>query len=214
MRILKIKISNITSFRGDIVIDFTSGPLSQAPLFAITGDTGSGKSTILDAVCLALYNRAPRYNLKEKGAGGDAKTNLQPYDTRNALRRGEKEGGASVTFSTAEGTFEATWSVRVKRTGTYDSPTRTLTQTSPKHRDFDPRDVQSEIERLIGLDYDQFTRTVILAQNRFADFLRAKRGEKSKLLEKITGTEIYRSSSPSAISPTRRSSRWRHAWNI
>ena len=67
MRILKIKISNITSFRGDIVIDFTSGPLSQAPLFAITGDTGSGKSTILDAVCLALYNRAPRYNLKEKG---------------------------------------------------------------------------------------------------------------------------------------------------
>lgn len=191
MRILKIKISNITSFRGDIVIDFTSGPLSQAPLFAITGDTGSGKSTILDAVCLALYNRAPRYNLKEKGAGVDEKTNLQPYDTRNALRRGEKEGGASVTFSTAEGTFEATWSVRVKRTGTYDSPTRTLTQTSPKHRDFDPRDVQSEIERLIGLDYDQFTRTVILAQNRFADFLRAKRDEKSKLLEKITGTEIY-----------------------
>lgn len=191
MRILKIKITNITSFEGENVIDFTRPPLRDADLFAITGDTGAGKSTILDAVCLSLFNKAPRFSFKEKNSGTDENTSLTPFDTRNALRRGAKEGAAAVTFSTSEGTFEAVWRVRVKRTGTYDRVQRTLTRTAPSRHDYDPREVQTEIDRLTGLDYEQFTRTVILAQNGFANFLKAKRDEKSGLLEKITGTEIY-----------------------
>lgn len=194
MYIRKITINNITSLKGENVIDFTREPLRSADLFAITGDTGAGKSTILDCICLALYNRAPRFSLRERGSGaaaGGGGQQLHNHDTRNVLRRGAGEGSCSVEFFTQEGTFVATWSVRVKRTGTYDSVARSLEQVAPRKKTFDPRDVQSEITRLVGLDYDQFTRTVILAQNSFANFLRAKRDEKSKLLEKITGTEIY-----------------------
>lgn len=195
MYIRKITINNITSLKGENVIDFTREPLRSADLFAITGDTGAGKSTILDCICLALYNRAPRFSLRERSAGaatqGSGAQQLHNYDTRNVLRRGASEGSCAVEFFTQEGTFVATWSVRVKRTGTYDTVVRSLEQIAPRKKTFDPREVQSEITRLVGLDYDQFTRTVILAQNSFANFLRAKRDEKSKLLEKITGTEIY-----------------------
>ncbi len=198
MYIRKIIINNITSLKGEHVIDFTQEPLRSADLFAITGDTGAGKSTILDCVCLALYNRAPRFALRERNSGNVATTTNNPqnnrlhgYDTRNVLRRGESEGSCAVEFLTQEGTFIATWSVRVKRTGTFDSVTRSLVQTTPRKRTFDSREVQENIQRLVGLDYEQFTRTVILAQNSFANFLRARRDEKSKLLEKITGTEIY-----------------------
>lgn len=196
MYIRKIIINNITSLKGEHVIDFTREPLRSADLFAITGDTGAGKSTILDCICLALYNRAPRFALRERNvvavaADKTAANRLPGYDTRNVLRRGETEGSCAVEFLTQEGMFVATWSVRVKRTGTFDSVTRSLVQVEPKKKNFDPREVQNEILRLVGLDYDQFTRTVILAQNSFANFLRARRDEKSKLLEKITGTEIY-----------------------
>lgn len=196
MYIRKVTINNITSLKGEHVIDFTQEPLRSADLFAITGDTGAGKSTILDSICLALYNRAPRFAVRERSAnaataGQNANSQLQGYDTRNALRRGENEGSCAVEFHTQEGIFVATWSVRVKRTGTFDSVSRSLVQMSPKKKTFDPREVQENILRLVGLDYEQFTRTVILAQNSFANFLRARRDEKSKLLEKITGTEIY-----------------------
>ena len=197
MYIRKIIINNITSLKGEHVIDFTQEPLRSADLFAITGDTGAGKSTILDCICLALYNRAPRFALRERNvspvAAPDKGTaaKLHSYDTRNVMRRGETEGSCAVEFITREGTFVATWSVRVKRTGTFDTVSRSLVQTEPKRKTYDPRDVQDEILRLVGLDYEQFTRTVILAQNSFANFLRARRDEKSKLLEKITGTEIY-----------------------
>lgn len=198
MYIRKITINNITSLKGEHTIDFTQEPLRSAGLFAITGDTGAGKSTILDCICLALYNRAPRFALRERNvspatAPADKETaaKLNSYDTRNVLRRGETEGSCAVEFITREGTFVATWSVRVKRTGTFDTVSRSLVQTEPKKKTYDPREVQEEILRLVGLDYEQFTRTVILAQNSFANFLRARRDEKSKLLEKITGTEIY-----------------------
>ena len=193
MYIRKITINNITSLKGEHIIDFTHEPLRSADLFAITGDTGAGKSTILDCICLALYNRAPRFALRERSTtpAPAGSKQLQSYDTRNVLRRGENEGSCSVEFLTGEGIFTATWSVRVKRTGTFDSVTRTLVQNEPKRKTFDPREVQENIQRLIGLDYEQFTRTVILAQNSFANFLKARRDDKSKLLEKITGTEIY-----------------------
>lgn len=192
MYIRKIIINNITSLKGEHVIDFTAEPLRSADLFAITGDTGAGKSTILDCICLALYNKAPRFSVKENNKSSlKLEQQLHNYDTRNVLRRGETKGSCAVEFYTREGIFVATWSVRVKSTGTFDPVSRSLEQTSPKHRTFEPREVQDEIRRLVGLDYEQFTRTVILAQNSFANFLRARRDEKSKLLEKLTGTEIY-----------------------
>ena len=196
MVIRKITIRNITSFKGEQTIDFTAEPLRSAGLFAITGDTGAGKSTILDAVCLALYNRAPRFDDREQlkyitGQSPDTDIELRGSDTRNALRRGETDGMCCVEFSTAEGVFRATWQLRIKRTGRYARPEQTLEQIAPNHRTINPQDFAGEVKRIVGLDYEQFTRTVILAQNSFANFLRAHQNDKSALLEKITGTEIY-----------------------
>lgn len=196
MIIRKIYIRNITSFKGEHTIDFTAEPLRSAGLFAITGDTGAGKSTVLDAVCLALYNRAPRFDDREQlkyitGQSPDTDIELRGSDTRNALRRGASDGMCSVEFSTNEGTFRATWQLRIKRTGRYARPEQTLEQLSPNRRTVNPQDFAREVKRIVGLDYEQFTRTVILAQNSFANFLRAHQNDKSALLEKITGTEIY-----------------------
>lgn len=200
MKIEKIVIRNLTSIEGEQVIDFTEEPLRSAGLFAITGDTGSGKSTILDAICLALYDKAPRFenaadklSLAERTQREDKAQRVAADDAAGILRRGQKQGGAVVTFSTSEGErYEAIWSIRIKRTGTYDRPERTLLRLAPqKERLTNHKEIQTRIEAVTGLDYHQFTKTVILAQNSFANFLRAKSGEKAVLLEKLTGTEIY-----------------------
>ncbi len=199
MRIEKITFCNLTSLEGEQIIDFTREPLRSAGLFAITGDTGTGKSTILDAICLALYNSAPRFDGVERLRGDELKNNddaaaqsIQTNDVRNILRRGKREAWSKVEYATTDGArYEAGWYLRLKRTGTYDKVSRTLRQIEPIRRSVDERDVAAEIVRTTGLDYTQFSRTVMLAQNSFANFLRAKRDEKSALLEKLTGTEIY-----------------------
>ncbi len=198
MKIEKIIIRNLTSLEGEHIIDFTEEPLRSAGLYAITGDTGSGKSTILDAICVALYGRAPRFEgiegirSEKLTAGPDGEKSIQAKDPRGLLRRGQKEGGSSVVFAMPDGTrYEASWSVRLRRTGTYDRAVQTLRQLAPRVKDFSAEEVRTRIVDIIGLDYDQFTRTVMLAQNSFAGFLRARHDEKSALLEKLTGTEIY-----------------------
>lgn len=198
MKIEQIIVENLTSFKGKAVVDFTTEPLRSAGLFAITGNTGAGKTTLLDAICLALYNRAPRLEsahsvLKAtlEEATGD-KQAIQPNQPAIFLRKGEKNGSATIIFSVQDGSrWEASWSIRLKRTGTYDRPVRTLRCLSPQKREVPAGEIERTILDVVGLDYEQFTRTVLLAQNSFAAFLRAKDDEKSALLEKLTGTAIY-----------------------
>ena len=193
MVITKIIIRNLTSLAGEHVIDFTQEPLRSAGLFAITGDTGAGKSTILDAICLALYNKAPRFENVQRLKKEDVeKDDINTSDVRNYLRRGEKEGAAVVEFTATTGAkYRATWFLRLKRTGSYDNVVHTLEQLSPNKRVYDKAEVKERIVQAVGLDYAQFSRTVMLAQNSFANFLNARIEEKSALLEKLTGTEVY-----------------------
>ena len=198
MKIEKITICNLNSFDGEQTIDFSQEPLRSAGLFAITGDTGSGKTTLLDAICLALYGKAPRFDDAQRTSAArlkqieDEDMRLQAGDARNMLRRGQKEGYAIVEFSTVDGKrYEAGWYLRKKRTGTMDRASRTLRCIAPKRESIDEREIPTRIEQIIGLDYTQFSRTVMLAQNSFSNFLKAKRDVKSMLLEKLTGTEIY-----------------------
>lgn len=198
MNIEKIIIENLASISGEQTIDFTAEPLRSAGLFAITGDTGAGKSTILDAICLALYNRAPRFDDAERIRKDELETSddkgqsIQAGDVRGILRRGQKHGSATVVFATPDGArYEARWSVRVKRTGAYDRVERSLRRLSPKKHTFGEREIDEAVRDAVGLDYVQFTRTVLLAQNSFANFLKARRDDKSALLEKLTGTDIY-----------------------
>lgn len=189
MKITKIEICNIASIAGEQAIDFEAEPLRTAPLFAITGDTGAGKSTLLDALCLALYNKTPRCEAGEHQRNG---RELTPADTRNLLRRGCSEGWSKVTFEAQDGgLYCAEWSLRRRRTGSYGPVERRLRRIKPHGHEFDSRGIDAEVQRLVGLDYGQFTRTVVLAQNSFANFLQAKNDEKSALLESLTGTEIY-----------------------
>lgn len=209
MKIDKIEICNLASLEGEQIVDFTVEPLRSAGLFAITGNTGAGKSTLLDAVCIALYGKAPRFENSERQkkfgiAADDSQKELGSGDVRNILRRGQTEGYSKVTFSLPDGSvYEATWSVRVKRTGTYDAAKRTLKCLRPQKTEYDPSEVNQRVTRLIGLTYDQFTRTVILAQNSFANFLNAKQSEKSLLLETLTGTELYGNISTMVFEETR-----------
>ncbi|MBO5699460.1 MAG: AAA family ATPase [Bacteroidaceae bacterium] len=193
MKIRKIIINNLTSLAGEHVIDFTVEPLKSAGLFAITGDTGAGKSTILDAICLALYNQAPRLeNIQKLKSENIDKKDVNVTDVRNYLRRGEREGSSVVEFEAQNGArYRATWQVRLRRTGTYDNIIHTLEQIAPNYKAFDRQEVKAKIVEILGLDYNQFSRTVMLAQNSFANFLNARIEEKSALLEKLTGTEVY-----------------------
>ena len=194
MRIDKIEICNLASIEGEQQIDFTQEPLRSAGLFAITGKTGAGKSTVLDAICLALYNEAPRLGNKERNTRTTDDDSPNIYSTCNMLRRGTTQGYSYITFSLNDGTqYQAKWTVGLTRNGTFRPVQRELVQLKPKRVVLADKstEVQAQIKQIVRLDYSQFTRTVILAQNSFANFLSAKRGEKSQLLEKITGTEIY-----------------------
>lgn len=199
MKILAIRIKNLASLEGNTEIDFTAEPLCSAGIFAITGATGAGKSTILDALCLALYGKTPRY-LQAKETGIEIKdvqgSTLSQGDVRSILRDGTADGFAEVDFKGIDGQdYRATWSVRRARNmaeGNMQSDSVTLKNiTSNIEIPGRKPETLNEIARLVGLNFEQFTRSVLLAQGDFTAFMKANRDEKSSLLEKLTGTHIY-----------------------
>jgi exonuclease SbcC len=198
MKILAIRIRNLASLAGSTSIDFTTGPLATAGVFAITGPTGSGKSTILDALCLALYARTPRYRLAETGitVRDVPGSEISQGDVRGILRDGTAEGYAEVDFvGVDQQRYRAKWSVRRaynRAEGSLQQYEIALKNLSTS-RDISGRksELQGEIERLVGLNFEQFTRSVLLAQGDFTAFLKANKDEKASLLEKLTGTQIY-----------------------
>lgn len=199
MKIQCIRIKNLASLEGVTEIDFTKEPLSSAGIFAITGPTGAGKSTILDALCLALYGKTPRYlQARESGieitdVQGSA---ISQGDVRGILRDGTGDGFAEVDFVGIDGQlYRATWRVRRARDkaeGSLQAFSITLKNINT-NTDIPGKktELQDEIERLVGLNFEQFTRSVLLAQGDFTAFLKAVKDEKSALLEKLTGTHIY-----------------------
>ncbi|MES2627363.1 MAG: AAA family ATPase [Bacteroidota bacterium] len=199
MKILAIRTRNLASLEEDNAIDFSAEPLRSAGIFAITGPTGAGKSTLLDALCLALYSRTPRYaQARENGVEiQDVSGNtLGQSDSRGILRDGTAEGYAEVDFVGVDNKgYRATWSVRRARNRADGSMQAYSVQLKDldKATDFPGKktEVQQEIERLVGLNFEQFTRSVLLAQGDFTAFLKAGKDEKSSLLEKLTGTNIY-----------------------
>ncbi len=182
MKIRKINVRNLNSLRGDNTMDFMAIPLAHTGLFAIIGETGAGKSTILDAITLALYGKMPRNkNVKE------------------VLSYGAVEAIAEVEFEHDESIFQAKWSLwrsRGKIEGKVQEPKRELGRWNPHLNEFEiiaekVREVDEKVEQVTGLDYDRFRRSVLLAQGDFAAFLDSDERERSELLEKITGTEVY-----------------------
>lgn len=207
MKILAIRGYNLASLDGNFVVDLTVPPLDRAGLFAIVGPTGAGKSTLLDALCLALFNRIPRL----PGSGGvrvgregdpphDQSREPLSHDVRTVLRRGCAEGMAEVDFLGSDGSaYRARWSVRrarLRRDGPMQQAEMVLKRidadnTEQVYYGGKRQDVLTAIESTLGLTFEQFRRSVLLAQGEFAAFLKAPANERSEVLERITGTALY-----------------------
>lgn len=199
MKVLAIRGKNIASLEGEYTIDFTAEPLLPAGIFAISGPTGSGKSTLLDTMCLALFARTPRTDQAKENEIWlrDVKdSNLRQGDPRNLLRRGTASGYAEVDFVALNGhRYRSRWFVRRARDkesgALQDFRISLFNLDTDTEEQGNKKDLQIRITELIGLTFDQFTRSVLLAQNDFSTFLKADQSEKASLLEKLTGTELY-----------------------
>lgn len=184
MKILKIELKNINAIRDTFVVDFEKEPFKSAGLFAITGATGSGKTTILDVISLALFHRVPRLSKLS-----------QDYlsSTGAVLTRNTKEAYAAVTYACVKGVFRSVWSIHMTRNNTLGPYHMEISSVeNDQILPLKKSEVSKKNEELIGLSYEQFLRAIVLAQGDFAKFLKSGKDRRNQLLEQITGTEIYR----------------------
>jgi exonuclease SbcC len=177
MKILKLKFKNINSLSGENEIDFTQSVFTNEGLFAITGKTGAGKSSILDAISLALYGKTPRVEIS---------------GNENAvMTRGEKDCYSEIIFEVAGETWKSSWKQERTRTGNLKPVVRQISDSNNKIIADQLRACDTRIVEILGLTFDQFTKVILLAQGSFAAFLEADKNDKGALLEQITGTESY-----------------------
>ena len=201
MKLKKLTIENVASIEY-AEIDFSANPLKDEHLFLITGETGSGKSTIIDCLCLALYGSTPRLESANRREGGYEDVNnhdiIRAYEPKQLLRRGTVSASVTLTFDDNKGTpYIATWQVRrahKKLENNIKTPERTLRTEDGVNPPVDLHkitEINTHITQLIGLDMNEFFRTVVLAQGKFAEFLNSNENDKAALLEKMTGTEVF-----------------------
>lgn len=191
MKLLRVGIHNLNSLRGTQAVDFRREPLVTNGLYAIVGPTGAGKTTILDAITLALYGRTERDRYGNE-----------------VMSHGAGTCFAEVEFVTDEGQFLSRWErrrARNKPDGKLQTAERLLSAWNVETEQYEPlaadklQEVNERTEALLGLDYDRFVRSVMLTQGQFARFLNSDVKNRSEVLEKITGTEIYTAISEAAF---------------
>ena len=182
MKILSIRLKNLNSLKGEWKIDFSQSPFAENGLFAITGPTGAGKTTLLDAICLALYHQTPRLG--------------QITNSSNEIMtRGTTECLAEVEFEVKGTAYRAFWSMRRSRgkaDGNLQPADAELAEVATgKVLVTQIRQKSEAIEKLTGLDFGRFTKSMMLSQGDFAAFLNADEKQRAELLEELTGTEVY-----------------------
>ena len=182
MKILKLRLKNLNSLKGEWQVDFTAEPFAGNSLFAITGPTGAGKSTLLDAICLALYHQTPR--LATISAGSN-----------DLMTRHQADCLAEVEFEVKGAVYRAFWSqrrARDKASGALQAPKVELARVADGHiLSSQSADKLRQMAQITGLDFARFTKSMLLAQGGFAAFLQASANERAELLEELTGTDIY-----------------------
>lgn len=186
MKILEIKFSNIHNLKdGPHLVSFDQPPLSNAGLFAILGPTGSGKSTLLDVITLALFNQIPRFKQKI------SKKHLAELGSVMTYHADSAE--AHVKYEVGSRMYTSSWRISRARTGNLRDYEMSISDEAGNYLDLKKSEVPAHNEKLIGLSYDQFVKSIILSQGQFSRFLSADKNERGQLLEDITGSHIYRS---------------------
>ncbi len=183
MRIQKLRFQNLNSLEGEWEIDFTNTSFVNNGIFAIIGPTGAGKSTILDAICLALYAETPR--LKRVNQSGN-----------DIMSRKTASCFAEVQFETSQGSYLCHWSqkkARNKVDGKLQNPSHEIALVAEEITIIASTivTVKDKVEEVTGMDFKRFTRSMLLAQGGFDVFLKADINERATILEQITGTDIY-----------------------
>jgi len=182
MKIQKIRFKNVNSLVGEWEIDLQHQDFISDGIFVITGPTGAGKTTILDAICLALYGRTPRLSKITKSEN-------------EIMSRGTGECFAEVVFEAKTEQFLCHWSqwrAHKKPTGELQNPKREIADNKTnKIVVTGIVEVAKKIESVTGMNFERFTRSMLLAQGEFAAFLQAPSSDRAPILEQITGTEIY-----------------------
>jgi len=185
LKLLSLRLKNINSFKNEVHLDFTKEPLSDASLFAITGPTGSGKTTLLDAISVSLYNRTPRLD----GTGSSNPVNL--------LSQGTKEGFTEVVFQANGTQYLAEWRARRSKKGDVKPDVKLLRadtgelitsrRKGKSGSDMADMSVEDAVTSILGMDFNAFRRSILLAQGDFAAFLKASADERRQILEATTG---------------------------
>ena len=199
MKVLAIRGHNLASLP-TLDLSLSTGPLAHAGTFAITGPTGAGKSTIFDALCLALFGRTPRYS----GSGHlygvstlEEEEKIKSGDPRGIMRRGTGEAWAEAEITDRAGrAFRAKWHVwraGKKPSGRLQGATHSVTAVGAERPEASGvTAVAAWVQQNIGLTMEQFTRSVLLPQGEFANFLKAEAKVRAELLERVTGTDLFR----------------------
>lgn len=182
MRLIELRLKNLNSLKGEWHIDFTDTAFTNEGIFAITGQTGAGKTTILDAICLALYGETPRINSISKSSN-------------EVMTRQTAECFAEVVIEINTKRYRCHWGQRRahnKAHGNLQDATHEITNAdTDKILESGIKKTKARIQNLVGMDFNQFTRSIMLAQGSFAAFLKSDVSDRAAILEKITGTAIY-----------------------
>ncbi|MCP3927052.1 MAG: AAA family ATPase [Desulfobacterales bacterium] len=182
MKILSLRFKNLNSLADEFHLDFENGPLGEAGIFLISGPTGAGKTTILDAICVALYERTPR---------------LEGSGVRNIMTQQKGDCFSEVEFNVKDKIYRSRWTLRRaygKATGNFQDSERELSVLEDGNfviLENKKKLINKKTADITGLNFDRFTRSMLLPQGNFAAFLEAKENERADLLEKMTGTTIY-----------------------
>jgi exonuclease SbcC len=189
VRPLRLDLAGFAVFREETTVDFT-----DADFFALVGPTGSGKSTILDAICFALYGTVPRWH--------------DPRSVANALAPSAAEARVRLVFETAGERYVATRVVRRDGKGRVKTAAAGLQRMPPGFdvRKLDtgmspedlgevlagtPSEMDAAVPAVLGLPYDQFVTCVVLPQGEFAEFLHAKPATRQQILVNLLGLSVY-----------------------
>ncbi len=193
MKLLSIRLKNLNSLKGEVFLSFEEAPLKNCGLFLITGSTGAGKSTILDAITLALFGEVPRF----QDMGGTQKE-------QKIVTHGATDAFSEVTFESRGKAYRAKWSIGKTRTGSFRNSKRELVELAENRESGQPlatkkKDVDNQVEVLLnGLNFKRFIRSVLLAQGDFAEFLKNVK-DRAEILERITNSQRYSEISKAAF---------------